>query len=244
MTQIKKSDLKLIDRIQIHTKYLNKYSQDYLKKLYQYTLGEDVANAVTHSVGVLFGLYAIINLTWLAGKHGDLVDGISFISYGITIFFMFLMSSLYHSMINPTARSVFKKLDHIAIYVLILGSYTPFVFSLIQNIKAYIIYSVLFIATIIGVVFKSLHAGKYKKSSTLIYIIMGWGSIFLLPELWSKMPFLGLLFFILGGLSYSIGALFYAFGKFKYVHMLWHIFVIFGVLFQYISIAFFILQYR
>ena len=228
----------------INSKYTKKYSHDYLKKLFQYSLGEDIANAVSHTVGVFFGLYALINLTWVAARYGNWLDSLAFITYGLTILFMFLMSTLYHSMINPTARSVFKKLDHISIYILILGSYTPFVFSLLRTNRAYVIYLVLGICTLIGVIFKALHAGKFKKLSTLLYIMMGWGSILLLPKIWQIMPIAGICFFIAGGLAYSIGALLYAFGKFKYVHMVWHIFVIFGVVFQYIAIAFFIVQYR
>lgn len=222
----------------------SKYSRDYLKKLFQYTLGEDIANAVSHTVGSFFGLYAVVNLTWVAARYGNWLDSMAFIFYGLTILFMFLMSTLYHSMVNHTARSVFKKLDHIAIYILILGSYTPFVFSMLKSERAYVIYVIMTIVTILGIIIKSLHAGKFKKISTLIYVIMGWGSLWLLPEIIHRMPTVGLWFMIGGGITYTIGALLYAFGKFRYSHMVWHIFVIFGVIFQYVSITFFILQYR
>ncbi len=222
----------------------SKYSKDYLKKLFQYTLGEDIANAVSHTVGAFFGLYALINLTWVAGRYGHALDAVAFIFYGLTILFMFLMSTLYHSMVNHTARAVFKKLDHIAIYVLIIGSYTPMVFSLLKTHLAYWIYLVMAVITILGIVFKSLYAGKFKKLSTLIYVIMGWSSLCVLPEVWHRLPKVGLYFFLIGGLSYTLGALLYAFARFKYAHMIWHICVICGVAFQYISITFFILQYR
>jgi hemolysin III len=241
----KDTDTKKNWAMKIAKKYVNsKYSQDYLSKLFQYTLGEDIANAVSHTVGVFFGLYAIINLTWVAARYGDWLDSLAFIIYGLTILFMFLMSTLYHSMVNPTARTVFKKLDHVAIYILILGSYTPIVFSLLRFDRAYAIYLVLAICTLVGVIFKALHAGKFKKISTLLYIMMGWGALALLPAMWKVMPITGLCFLLAGGAAYSTGALLYAFGRFKYLHMVWHIFVIFGVVFQYISITFFILQYR
>lgn len=221
-----------------------KYSRDYLQTLFQYTFGEDIGNSVSHIVGSVFGLAAIINLTWVAGRYGNWLDGLSYIFYGLSIFFMFLMSALYHSMTNYTARSVFKKLDHIAIYVLIVGSYTPFVFSLIKTERAYIMYLIMAIAMILGIIFKSLHAGKYKKLSTFIYVLMGWGSFWLLPDLLHLLPHLGLIFFMVSGLAYTIGAILYAFGKFRFSHMIWHIFVIIGVVFMYLTIAFFILQYR
>jgi len=219
----------------------SKYSQDYLKKLFQYSLGEDIANAVSHSVGSFFGLYALISLTVVAARHGNWLDIVAFVFYGLSIFFMFLMSTLYHSMVNHTARSVFKKLDHIAIYILIIGSYTPFVFSLLKSERAYIIYILMTLMALLGIIFKALHAGKFKKFSTLIYVIMGWGSVWLVPEIVQLLPKVGLLFIFLGGLTYTFGALLYAFARFKYAHMVWHILVIMGVVFQYISVTFFIL---
>jgi hemolysin III len=222
----------------------SKYSRDYLTKLFQYTLGEDIGNAISHIVGSFFGLAALINLTWIAGRYGNWLDAVAFIIYGLSILFMFLMSTLYHSMTNHTARSVFKKLDHIAIYILIMGSYTPYVFSLLKTPRAYFIYITLCVVMVIGIVFKSLYAGKFKKTSTLIYVMMGWGSLYLMPQIVAQIPPTGIGFMIASGVTYTLGALLYAFGKFKFSHMVWHLFVILGVVFMYVSIAFFILQYR
>jgi hemolysin III len=222
----------------------SKYSKEYLQKLFQYTLGEDVANSVIHIIGSFFGLYAIINLTWVASRYGNWLDSVVFIFYGLTILFMFLMSALYHSMLNHTARSVFKKLDHIAIYILILGSYTPYIFSLLKTPKSYYVYAFLLTVTAIGIVFKSFYAGKFKLLSTLIYVIMGWAAVWVLPQIIEKFNTAGLYYLVAGGGAYTIGALLYAFGKFKYSHAVWHVFVILGVVFQYISVTFFILQYR
>ncbi|MBY0380034.1 MAG: hemolysin III family protein [Burkholderiales bacterium] len=222
----------------------SKYSREHLLKLFKYSLGEDIANAVTHIVGSFFAVYAIINLSWVAGRYGNWLDSVAFIFYGLTILFMFTMSSLYHSMINHTARTVFKTLDHIAIYWLILGSYTPYVFSLIKTWDAYIIYGFLFALSILGGVFKSFLAGRFKIISTLVYVIMGWAIVWILPDLINKLNIVGLWYLIAGGLCYTLGAMLYAFGKFKYSHMVWHVFVFFGVLFQFISINFYILQYR
>jgi hemolysin III len=222
----------------------SKYSRDYLAKLFQYTLGEDIGNAVSHIVGSFFGLSALINLTWVAGRYGNWLDAIAFIVYGLSMLFMFLMSALYHSMVNHTARSVFKKLDHISIYILIVGSYAPYVFSLLKTPRAYIVFLVMTVVMIIGIIYKSLYAGRFKKTSTLIYVVMGWGSLYLLPQIVADIPKTGLAFMIAGGMAYTSGALLYAFGRFKYSHMVWHLFVILGVVFMYVSIAFFILQYR
>ena len=221
-----------------------KYPEDLLKELFSYTLGEDIANAVSHCIGSFFGLVALVSLAWIAGRYGDAIDAAAFIFYGCAILFLFLMSTLYHSMINPTARIVFKRLDHIAIYILILGSYTPYVFSVLRTPMAYLVYVILAIVTVIGIILKALYAGRYDKTSTLIYVLMGWAALFIFPQLFKIMPYYGLFFMVLGGAVYTIGALIYAFATFKFSHALWHVFVIFGALFQYVSIAFYILQYK
>ena len=135
----------------------SKYSKEYLKKLFQYSLGEDIANSVSHIVGSFFGLYALISLSWVAGHYGNTVDAIAFIIYGLSILFLFLMSALYHSMINHTARTVFKRMDHIAIYIMITGTYTPYIFSLLKTRSAYILYAVIVVLTIVGIIFKSFY---------------------------------------------------------------------------------------
>ncbi|MCX8514246.1 MAG: hemolysin III family protein, partial [Burkholderiales bacterium] len=120
----------------------HKYDAEFLNTLFKYSLGEDIANAVTHVVGCVFSIYAIVSLSYIAAVYGHAIDIVAYVLYGISILFMFLMSTLYHSMVNPTARIVFKRLDHIAIFVLIAGSYMPYVFSLLKSTHAYIIYGI------------------------------------------------------------------------------------------------------
>lgn len=229
---------------QIKKKPKTNYTPEQLARLFPYSLGEDIGNAVTHCVGAFIALGLLISLTWIAGRYGNWLDALSYIFYGISILFMFVMSTVYHSMVNHVARNVLKRLDHVAIFILILGSYTPYVFSLLRDERSYITYAILAILTVIGIVFKAIYAGRFKKTGTLIYILMGWASIILLPQIIAKLSYLGVVFLVGSGVIYSIGALFYAFSKFKYSHMVWHIFVILAVLSMYLSVAFFILQYR
>ena len=220
------------------------YSPEQLARLFPYSLGEDIGNAVSHCVGALIGIGLLISLTWIAGRYGDAADGVAFIFYGITIVFMFTMSTVYHSMVNHTARDVLKRMDHVAIFILIIGTYTPYVFSLLKTPRGYITYAALLVITIIGIVFKAIYAGRFKRFGTLIYVLMGWASLILLPQIVAKLPTMGVVFFVASGLIYTIGALFYAFSKFKYSHMVWHIFVLVAVISMYLSIALYILQYR
>ncbi len=229
---------------QIKKKPKANYTPEQLARLFPYSLGEDIGNAVTHCVGAFIALGLLISLTWIAGRYGNWLDALSYIFYGISILFMFVMSTVYHSMVNHVARNVLKRLDHVAIFILILGSYTPYVFSLLRDNRSYITYAILAVLTVIGVVFKAIYAGRFKKTGTLIYILMGWASIILLPQIIAKLSYMGVVFLVGSGVIYSVGALFYAFSKFKYSHMVWHIFVILAVLSMYLSVAFFILQYR
>lgn len=219
--------------------------QNNLRKiLFPYSLGEDIGNAVSHCVGAFIALGLMISLAWIAGRYGDCLDGLSFIFYGITMLFMFVMSTVYHSMVNTTARKVMKRLDHVSIFVLILGSYTPYVFSLLKTPLSYTIYAILATLAILGIIFKSMYAGKYKKISTLIFVLMGWMAVILLPQIIKKLPTMGVVFMVTSGIIYTIGAIFYALSKFKYSHMVWHIFVLFAAVSMYLSIGFYILQYR
>ena len=222
----------------------SKYSHEHIKEIFKYSLGEDIANAVTHTVGVFFSLYALISLSWMSGRHGNAVDTFAFVFYGTTILFMFLMSALYHSMVNYKARVVFKRMDHIAIFILIIGSYTPYVFSLVRTTSSYFLYIILVIIGIIGIIFKSIYAGKWKKMSTFIYFLMGWSAFCILPQIikLASKPCLYLMF--TSGITYSIGGIIYASAKFKYSHMVWHLMVLIGVVTMFCSINFFIIQYR
>jgi hemolysin III len=222
----------------------SRYSREQLTRLFPYSLGEDIGNAVTHCVGAFIALGLLISLSWIAGHYGTWLDGLAFIFYGLTILFMFVMSTVYHSMVNHVARNVMKRLDHVAIFILILGSYTPYVFSLLNTPRAYITYGFLVVLTILGVIFKAIYAGRFKRIGTLIYILMGWASLLLLPQIIARLPMLGVAFLVGSGIVYTLGALFYAFSNFKYSHMVWHIFVIVAVISMYLSIGFFILQYR
>lgn len=222
----------------------SKYSREHVLNLFQYTVGEDVANAVSHGLGVLFTVYAIANMAFIVGRYGNNVDIAAFGMYGFGMLLMFLMSTLYHSMINHTARDIFKRLDHAAIYVMIVGSYTPYVFSLVKTTQAYVIYTVLFVVMLVGVIYKVLVIKETAIISTAIYILMGLASVMLIPEMVQHMPMPGIILMVVSGALYIIGAILFEVASFKYMHALWHLFVIGGVVTMWVSINFFILQYR
>ncbi len=209
--------------------------------LYRYTIGEDIANAVVHGVGSILAYVGLIYLVFVASTKGSTKDIISFSIYGTTLIFMFMMSTLYHSIFHDMTRSIFKRLDHCAIFVLITGTYTPIVISLLQTTTAYVTLGILVIITIAGIIFKTLFIGKFKVLSTLLYIVMGWMVIFQIRDLVAALNPNAIILLIAGGALYTIGAVIYALSKFKYHHFVWHIFVLLAAVCQYLVIALYIL---
>lgn len=202
--------------------------------LYRYTVKEDILNSISHGLGVLFALIGMAYLSYLSDNVEELIVSII---YSLTLMFMFLSSTLYHAIFHDVTRGVLKRLDHSAIYILITGTYLPFTFLVINNMRAYIIFTILVILTIFGILLKVFYVGKFKKISTIVYILMGWMVIFQLKDLLMDSTVNVLLYLLLGGIAYTVGAIFYAFSNFKYHHFIWHLFVLVAAIFQYIAVV-------
>ncbi len=208
--------------------------------LYKYTVGEDIANAISHGVSAIFAYVGLIYLVYTSAINGSTIDVIAFSIYGTSLLFMFLMSTLYHAIFHDMTRSIFKRLDHSAIFVLIAGTYVPFTFTVINDLMSYIILGVLVLIAILGIVLKTFFVGRFKVVSTLVYVFMGWLIIFEIKPLISNLSQNALIFLVAGGVIYTLGAIIYAISKFKYHHFVWHIFVTLAAICHYIVIAFYI----
>ena len=204
------------------------------------TFGEELANAITHGVAALAVLIAYPLATIMAYRLGTIGDVVGVTIFCISIFLMFLMSTLYHSMQYDSAhKRVMHILDHIFIYVAIAGTYTPVALSVIGGWQAIAILFLQWSMVIFGIFYKSLARDAMPKVSLIIYLVMGWTVIFFMPLFFSKAnPQLFWLIFA-GGLSYSIGAYFYAKEAFRYHHMVWHLFVTIGAFTHFVGICFF-----
>lgn len=210
-------------------------------KLIHYSIKEEVGNSITHGVMALFMLlflpYAAIRAYLF--QDAQLAFGVS--TFIISLFFMFLMSTLYHSMAYETKhKNVFKILDHIFIYVAIAGSYTPVALSIIGGTLGWVIFTIQWTMVIIGVLYKSLSRKSVPALSLLIYMVMGWLVVLIFPYLYrqSNMIFLSLM--ALGGVLYTIGAFFYVQKTKPYTHFVWHLFVNCASIAHFIAIVFFI----
>lgn len=209
--------------------------------LFKYTVGEDIANAVSHGVGAIASFIGLIYLVYVSSVKGTVTDVIVYSIFGTSLISMFLMSTLYHAIFHATTRDVFKRLDHSFVFILILGTYTPYVFTALNTVESYIIYAVLSVLTLAAVLLNSIWISKFKIATVIIAIFMGWLSMLLVRDLYSALNPNFFIFLLAGGIFYTVGAVIYAVSKFKYHHFIWHLFVIFGALCHFISIAFYIL---
>ncbi|HHV39080.1 MAG TPA: hemolysin III family protein [Tepidimicrobium sp.] len=204
-----------------------------------YTKKEEIFNGITHGLGVLFGIVALITLLIHSVRKEDILSIIAFSIYGVCLIIMYLSSTLYHSITNRRAKRILRVFDHSSIYLFIAGSYTPVALLTLRGGLRIGVMIVVWSIAIIGVVFKIITVGdfdRYKALSLTMYIGMGWLALFTIRPI-IKMTSIGFLFWILaGGLAYSIGTIFYSIRKIPYNHAIWHIFVLGGTVFHFIGI--------
>ena len=207
-----------------------------------YTKGEEIFNMTSHIVGGAFGIIALIVCLVISIKNRSAFEIISSVIYGVNMIVLYTMSSIYHGL-HPhlKAKKVFQVLDHCSIYLLIAGSYTPFCLVTFMRHNPYLGWSMfimVWMVAVIGVVFDSIDLKKFRVISKFIYLILGWCIIFkinLLIELIGKTGFILLL---LGGIAYTIGAILFAIGmKKKYIHSVFHLFILLGTILQFICIV-------
>ena len=197
----------------------------------KYTQGEEFLNAFSHAFGALFAIYAMVMLAY---KSSTSMQSATTAIYSAMLFISFESSTCYHAMTNETAKKVFRRIDHSAIYLLIAGTYTPMLMLVLEIPYSIIFLVMIWYLALTGVVFSCLTL-KFKRLSTGLYVLMGWLSVFLLYILWSKGHKASMLYLIAGGLVYTAGSYFYL-SKRKYFHGIWHFFVLFGAILHYMAI--------
>ena len=196
-----------------------------------YTPKEEFLNAFTHSLGALFSIYAIV---MLAVNSKTSIEAASTAVFGATLFILFQSSTLYHAMVNETAKKVFRKIDHSAIFMLIAGTYTPVLLLTVKFPLSVAIMSMTWYLAISGIIYSCLTL-KFKYLSTGLYLVMGWLSVFLAYTIWTKAGQNAFWLMLAGGLLYSGGCIFYL-SKKRYMHCIWHLFVLAGAISHYMSV--------
>lgn len=202
----------------------------------KYTLGEEIFSSVSHGVGACLSIAGTVVLLVFSVIYGNALAVVSSAIYGASLIILYTMSTLYHSFTNERVKHFFQIMDHNTIFLLIAGTYTPITLYILGGVIGWILFSVVWVASIIGITLNSINMEKAKIPSLICYIATGWVIIFAIKPLIAKVPFISALFLVLGGVIYTVGVVFYVIKKVKYFHPIWHIFTILGSAFHYFSI--------
>ena len=202
----------------------------------KYTLGEEIFSSVSHGVGACLSIDGTVFLLVFSVIYGNALAVVSSAIYGASLIILYTMSTLYHSFTNEKVKHFFQIMDHNTIFLLIAGTYTPITLYILGGVTGWILFSVVWVASIIGITLNSINMEKAKIPSLVCYIATGWVIIFAIKPLIAKVPLLSALFLVLGGVIYTVGIVFYVIKKVKYFHPIWHIFTILGSAFHYFSI--------
>jgi len=202
----------------------------------RYTIKEEIFSSITHGIGALLSIVALVVLVSFASIQGDAWRIVSFSIYGFTLFFLYLSSTLYHSIFHEKAKQVFRVFDHVSIYLVIAGSYTPIALVGMEGPWRWIIFGLIWSLAITGIVLKVINISKTKKFSTALYIAMGWMVIIAIKPILAMIPTGLLVWLVIGGLFYTFGVIFYACKKIPFNHGIWHLFVLGGSIAHYFGI--------
>ena len=201
---------------------------------------EEKLNTITHAIGALFGIAALILLILKETNKTDW-SLFSVIVYGITIIILFMASTFYHAVKGEKRKHYFRIVDHISIYFLIAGTYTPVCLISLEQTLGWTLFFVVWGIAAFGVILKLFFTGRFEIFSTLLYLVMGWLIIFDFSNLSDSIGDDGILFLFAGGLAYTVGIIFYAFEKIPYNHVIWHLFVLAGAVFHFCMIFLYVI---
>lgn len=208
---------------------------------HRYTLAEEIANAVTHGLGAVLSSAGLTALVIYAAFGADPWRIVSVTIFGVTLILLYAASTLYHALPHPPAKRVFRIADHCAIYLLIAGTYTPFLLVSMRGPWGWSLFGVVWGIAVAGCVFKIFFTGRWDKLSTALYVAMGWAIIVALKPSLEMIPGGAMLLMLIGGLCYTGGVIFYAWHRLPFNHAIWHLCVLGGSATHYCAIFFFIL---
>lgn len=206
-----------------------------------FSKNEEIANAVTHGIGILLSLVALALLIVFSGLYGTAMHVVSFTIYGVTMLMLYISSTMLHSLPDGKLKNIFEILDHASIYLFIAGTYTPILFIVVQGALGWTLFGIVWGLATIGIIFKVFFVKRFLFLSTIFYIGMGWLAVFALEPMIKNLPYAGIAFLIGGGLCYTIGTVFYVWRLFKYHHAVWHTFVLAGSVLHFFLIFVYVL---
>lgn len=210
-----------------------------IKTVKTQTLGEEIANSISHGIGAGLSVAALVLLIVKACRVSTAIGIVSAAIYGSSLVILYLFSCLYHALAKTRAGKVFRVLDHCSIFILIVGSYTPIALCTIKGAMGWTVFGVNLACMILGIVFNSVDLEKWKKFSLVLYIIMGWLIVISFKPI-LELGKTAVLLLVLGGVMYTAGIIFYKKNNLKYFHFIWHIFVLNGSILQFFFIYYFV----
>ncbi len=206
-----------------------------------FTLGEIIANAVTHGIGTALAIAGLAILVAFASLHGDAWHIVSASIYGATLIFLYLFSTLYHSVLGPRVSQVLRVFDHAAIFLLIAGTYTPFTLVTLRGPLGWTLFGIVWSMALFGVSFQTTLLRRHVGISLGLYIGMGWAVIVAARPLMEALPMPGMILLASGGLAYTFGVIFYVWHRLPYHHAIWHLFVLAGSVLHFFAILLYVI---
>ena len=197
---------------------------------------EELLNAITHGIGSLLSIAALVILVVFASIYGTPWHVVSFAIFGSMLVVLYSFSTLYHSLRGDKIRHLFRKFDHMSIYLLIAGTYTPFCLGVIKGWIGWTIFGVVWGCCVLGITLKALYTGKKEFLSTILYVLMGWIILIAIKPLYHNTPTQAFVFLFIGGILYTVGIHFFLNERIKYSHAIWHLFVLAGSIFHFFSV--------
>ena len=207
----------------------------------KYTFCEELFNSISHGVGVILSIAALVILIVFAAVKKSGYGLASGIVYGISLIILYTMSMVYHIVQNEKGKAVLRIFDHCSIFVLIAGTYTPYLLVTLDKTLGWVMFGIIWGMAVIGIVLNAIDLERFKKVSLVCYVIMGWAIILTIKPLVRAIPFMGVFLLILGGVFYTVGVMFYVLKKYRYMHSVWHLFVLGGSVCHFLSILLYVI---
>lgn len=211
------------------------------KEIKHYSAAEERINILSHVLGFVLSVVALVLLVRHASINGDVWHVVSFSVFGVSLMILYAASTVYHSARNIQFRRKMRIVDHASIYILIAGTYTPFTLVTLNGFSGWMIFGITWGMAVVGIVLKLFYTGKYDAVSTLMYVFMGWIIVFAIEPLIDNLSSDGLFWLVAGGMAYTTGAILYSIKKIKFNHAIFHVFVLVGSFCHFVSVYFYIL---
>lgn len=211
------------------------------KRVREYTMGEEIFSAIAHGVGALLGVVGLVFLIIFSVREHDAFKLAASLVYGISIILEFTASTFYHALTNAKAKYVFKILDHSSIYLLIAGTYTPFCLVTLRDSGGILLAAIIWTLAIAGIATEAAWVFRPRWLSVVIYVAMGWLIVFKVNAFAGLIEPAGLWLLIGGGVAYTLGTIFYVLKKVKYMHSVWHLWVLAGAILHYFAVLLYVI---